>query len=137
MSKEIVDFINANIGNWALVIIAIAVSIIAIKIVIRFDINKYLESRKRKHIALGQNACPHMDLELIDTNDDKLEVNVKYYPWFETPYGTTKWICKRCKFVVDNVDERQLEKAARHYIDNPKAYKKAMRKADKHIKKGL
>jgi hypothetical protein len=132
MTKETIEFISTNLGNWALVVIAIAISVIAIKIVVTFDLNKYLESRKRRHLALSQNACPHMSIELTKTNKDGQE-KIKYHPWFESPPMTTQWICKRCKLVVNNVDDRQLERAAHYYVNNPKAYAKTMRKSDKHI----
>lgn len=137
MTQETLDFIVANLGNWALIVIVVAISIVAIKVVINFDLNKHLESRKRRRISLAQNICPHMDIELSKADKDNLNIEIKYQPWFESPPMTTQWTCRRCKFIVNNVDNKQLEKMARYYINNPKAYTKAMRKSDKHIMKAL
>jgi hypothetical protein len=131
MTKEILDFIGANFGNITLLVLVIAVAIIAVKICINFDLNKYLERRKKTSLHKAQNYCLHLEFGL---REDK---NVGVISWFESPSGTLSWICNRCGTVVNHVDEKQNIKTAKYYLKNPNEYRKIMKKYNKYMKKAL
>lgn len=137
MNKEALDFISSNFGNFALLIIVIAVSIVAVKIGITFDINKYLEQRKKTHLSKAQNLCPHLEFDILDQDNNNRQINVQYRSLFESPSGTTKWICSRCGSVRNNVDENQIAQQAQHYLSNTDLYQKTMKRYNKHMKKAL
>lgn len=137
MSKEILDFISANFGNFVLLIIVLAVSIIAVKIGITFDINKFLEQRKKTHLAKAQNLCPHMEFDILNADDSSRQINVQYRSLFESPPGTTRWICSRCGFVQNNVDESLIAQQAQRYLSNTDLYEKTMKQYNKYMKKAL
>jgi hypothetical protein len=80
---------NITFTQILLTIIAVAVSIIAIKITFSFDINKYLESRKEDIKKQLMNHCTHLSLEDIDGQ-------IQIQSAFISPYGTTQWICQKC-----------------------------------------
>lgn len=99
---------------------------------VKFDINEFIESRKKRHRKLAQSYCPHMDL--IPRRDNSFQVNSLFY----TPFGTPNWFCSRCGAVLPyEPDQEKIKAKATYYLNHPKAYKKAMRKYNKHAKKSL
>lgn len=137
MNKEVLDFISANFGNFALLIVVIAVSIIAVKIGITFDVNKYLEQRKKTHLAKAQNLCPHLEFDIVGENERNLQISVQYRSLFESPPGTIRWTCSRCGLVQNNVDENLVIQQAQHYVSNMDSYQETMKQYNKHMKKAL
>lgn len=55
-----------TLTNILLTVIAIAISVIAIKVTFTFDINKYLESRKTDIRNKIKNYCNHMYVKDIN-----------------------------------------------------------------------
>lgn len=111
----------------------LALAIIAIlHFGVKFDINEFIESRKKRHRKLAQSYCPHMDL--IPRRDNSFQVNSLFY----TPFGTPNWFCSRCGAVLPyEPGQEKIKAKATYYLNHPKAYKKAMRKYNKHAKKSL
>lgn len=137
MSKEVLDFISSNFGNFALLVIVIALSIVAVRIGIAFDINRYLEQRKKTHLAKARNLCSHLEFDILNKDDSSRQINVQYRSLFESPSGTIMWVCSRCGSVQNNVDENQIAHQAQYYLSNTDLYQKTMKRYSKHMKKAL
>ena len=82
-----------------ILIIVIALSIIAIRISLKFDLNKYLENRRRIKLDQLKNICPHV--RIVDLKDSKVFIE----SLFSSPFGTTNWICFKCGFIVDSEED--------------------------------
>lgn len=130
MSDSVSKILIEKCGVAFFLVVILALAIIAIlHFGVKFDINEFIESRKKRHRKLSQNYCPHMDF--IPRSDNSFQVN----PLFYTPFGTPNWFCSRCGAVLPyEPDQEELKAKATYYLNHPKAYKKAMRKYDKHAK---
>ena len=129
------DLYNALIGDFGPVItlvVVVTVSIIAIlKFGIKLDLNKYLDSRKKRHLSLARLNCPHIRLA-------PEKEGVSYQSLFISPSGTLDWVCTQCGTVTHvPLSEEETEELVKFYLDNPKKYKKKMHEFEKHAKKSF
>lgn len=133
MSDSVSKLLIEKYGEAAFLVAIIALALIAIlHFGIKFDINVFFKSRKERHRKLAQSYCPHMDF--IPCRDNSFQVKSLFF----TPFGTPNWFCSRCGAALPYEPEQEEFKAkATYYLNHPKAYKKAMRKFDKHAKKSL
>lgn len=133
MSDSVSKILIEKCGVAFFLVVILALAIIAIlHFGVKFDINEFIESRKKRHRKLAQNYCPHMDF--IPRSDNSFQVN----PLFYTPFETPNWFCSRCGAVLPyEPDQEELKAKATYYLNHPKAYKKTMRIYDKHAKKSL
>lgn len=133
MSDYVSKLLIEKCGVAFFLVVILALAIIAIlHFGVIFDINEYIKSRKKRHQKLAQSYCPHMDF--IPRSDNSFQVNSLFY----TPFVTPNWFCSRCGAVLPyEPDQEELKAKATYYLNHPKAYKKAMRKFDKHAKKSL
>jgi len=88
-----------NIYEIILLILFIVLSIIAIRISLKFDLNKYLENRRKIKLDQLKNICPH--LCIIPHNDNAF----LFESYFSSPIGTTKWICSQCGCGVESQED--------------------------------
>jgi hypothetical protein len=107
-----------------LLILAIALSIIAIRISFKFDINKFLEHRRNVNMAQLKNICPHGNL--------RLEGNKFIFEsFFSSPPGTIQWDCSQCGLVVNSEDDvKRMSESI-----TPDSYIKKHKKFHKQAKK--
>lgn len=133
MSDSVSKLLIEKCGVPFFLVVILALAIIAIlHFVVKFDINAFFESRKVRHRKLAQTYCPHMDF--IPCSNNSFQVKSLFY----TPLGTPNWFCSRCGAVLPyEPDQEELKAKATYYLNHPKAYKKAIRKYDKHAKKSL
>ncbi len=133
MSDSVSKILIEKYGVAFFLVVILVLAIIAIlHFGVKFDINEFIESRKKRHRKLAQNYCTHM--VLIPRHDNSFQVNSLYY----TPFGTPNWFCSRCGAVLPyEPDQEEIKAKAAYYLNHPKAYKKAMRKYDRHAKKSL
>lgn len=133
MSDSVSKLLIEKCGVPFFLVVILALAIIAIlHFVVKFDINAFFESRKVRHRKLAQTYCPHMDF--IPCSNNSFQVKSLFY----TPFGTPNWFCSRCGAVLPyEPDQEELKANATYYLNHPKAYKKAIRKYDKHAKKSL
>ena len=84
-----------------ILIFAIALSIIAIRISFnfKFDINKYLENRRKIKLDQLKNICPHIKISHQEGNSFLVE------SFFSSPIGTTNWICSQCGCIVESQED--------------------------------
>lgn len=133
MSDSVSKLLIEKYGVAFFLVVILALAIIAIlHFGVKFDINEFIESRKKRHRKLAQNYCPHM--VIIPRHDNSFQVNSLFY----TPFGTPNWFCSRCGAVLPyEPAQEEVEAKATYYLNHPKTYKKATRKYDRHAKKSL
>lgn len=133
MSDSISELLIEKYGVAFFLVVILALAIIAIlHFGVKFDINAHITSRKERHRKLAQSYCPHM--EFIPRGDNSFQVNSLFY----TPFGTPNWFCTRCGAVLPyEPDQEEFKAKATYFLNHPKAYKKLMRKYDRHAKKSL
>ncbi|MFH1505985.1 MAG: hypothetical protein ABIE94_03255 [archaeon] len=110
-----------------LLILTIVFSIIAIRISFKFDLNRYLENRRKIKIDQLKNICPHG--RIIDVTGNE----VKFESFFSSPVGTTKCVCSQCGLVVDSKDE--VNRITKPLLKNPDYFIERHRKFVKQAKK--
>ncbi|HJI40275.1 MAG TPA: hypothetical protein OIL78_03360 [Coriobacteriaceae bacterium] len=133
MSDSVSKILIEKCGVAFFLVVILALAIIAIlHFGVKFDLNEFIESRKKRHRKLAQSYCPHM--VFIPRHDNSFQVNSLFY----TPFGTPNWFCSRCGAVLPyEPAQEEVEAKATYYLNHPKTYKKAMRKYDRHAKKSL
>lgn len=86
MSDYVSKLLIEKCGVTFFLVVILALAIIAIlHFGVKFDINEYIESRKKRHQKLAQSYCPHMDF--IPRSDNSFQVNSLFYTPFGTPNG--------------------------------------------------
>lgn len=95
MSDSVSKILIEKCGVAFFLVVILALAIIAIlHFGVKFDLNEFIESRKKRHRKLAQNYCPHM--VFIPRHDNSFQVNSLFY----TPFGTPNWFCFRCGAVL-------------------------------------
>lgn len=132
MDGSLYSVLIGDFGPIITLIIVVAFSITAIlRFGVQFDLNKYLESRKKKHEALAQVECPHLRFESTDEG-------VVAESLFYTPFGTTNWICRQCGIVIPiSPDEANLKKTAEYYLQHQNEYNQKIKRFERHAKKAM
>lgn len=127
------NILSTGISFWEMIggIFAIAISIIAVKIAISFDVNKYLERKDRKLAQRIKNTCPHIYMELL--GDDGGKPTYNFQSFFEKPYGALQWQCQCCGTVKNHNND--YGKLAEYYAEKPDEYVKKNIKFKKLLKK--
>lgn len=113
-------------------IISIAVfigGVIAIKITLSFDLNKFLDSRKEGYKAKCQNACLHF--EFVNIQENQIEA----HSFFVSPSGTLSYICQRCGQMRAHLDHDGMQRRINYYLKNIDEYNKQNKKFHKLLKK--
>ena len=108
-----------------ILIIVVVVSIIAIRISFKFDLNRYLEDRRKIKIDQLKNICPHGRITKINNN-------FAFESFFVSPVGTRDYICSRCGCVVGKEDVNRINE---RYIKNPNLVFKKQKEFIKRAKK--
>ena len=96
-----------------LLIIALALSIIAVRVSFKCDINKYLENRRKVRINQLKNACPHGTMRM---EEDKLI----FESFFESPSGTMNYICNQCGLIVSS--DKEIKRITEPLLKNPNKF---------------
>ncbi|MBU1854850.1 MAG: hypothetical protein KKF89_03960 [Nanoarchaeota archaeon] len=115
-----------NFVETLLLILAIALSIIAIRISFKFDINQFLENRRKVKLNQLKNICPHGTMSL---DGDK----IIFQSYFSSPSGTVQWGCSQCGLVVNSEDE--VKRINNHLLKDPKLFITKQKKFSKETKK--
>jgi 5-bromo-4-chloroindolyl phosphate hydrolysis protein len=128
--NEMSGILNTGLQFWQLItaILTVVLGVVAIRISLTLDINKYLEGRRKSYIPKIRNACTHLSF----TKGDDGQIGVQSY--FISPPGTLQWQCQRCgmiKYQQDGDFERDVE----YYSKNIDEYKKKNKRFNKLLKK--
>ena len=120
-----------NFSQIITLIVVMGVSIIAIRISFKFDLNRFLENKRKIKIDQLKNICPHG--RITNITDDGM---MTFEPFFVSPIGTMDYICSQCNVVVGKEHVNRINEG---YKDNPsivfKKQKKFVKKA-KRLKLG-
>lgn len=103
------------------VIVVAAIATVAVKIAIKFDVNKWRESRRKILIEKLKATCPHTSIE-IDDDGRRIEV----ISHFISPSMSTDWICTKCNAITR--DPNLPKELQNHYKDNLKQWAERMKK---------
>lgn len=113
--------------EWWQGLILIIASAVAFRFAIRFDLNRYLENRRRIKLDQLKNICPHCKIEILDKNQVKVE------SYFSSPIGTSNWICSRCHQVVESEDK--VNKISEYHAKHPDVFLEKENRFQKKVKK--
>jgi len=100
--------------NFYQILILIIIGTIAIRFTFKFDLNKYLENGREIRIDRLKNICPHCKIEFVGNKQVKVE------SYFSKPRGTFRWICGRCRCIVDS--EEDAVRICKNYAKDPKRF---------------
>ena len=98
-----------NFSQIIILIIVIVVSIIAIRISFKFDLNKYLENRRKIKLDQLKNICPHGRIIKVDSK-------FAFESFFVSPVGTMDYVCSQCGAVVG---KEHVNRINEKYSKNP------------------
>ena len=113
----------------ALIIVAAALSIMAVKITFSFNLNQWSEQKRERGLEKLRNLCPHA--EIFSQQDGAIRIE----SLFHTTFGTVQFRCTSCGRTVMNqlVAERQMELWSDP--SNFKLYQKRWKQFEKQAKK--
>jgi len=114
-----------NFYEVIILIIVIVVSIIAVRISFKFDLNKYLENRRKIKLDQLKNICPHGRII-------KVGENFGFESFFVSPVGTMDYICSQCNAVVG---KEHMDRINERYKENPSIVFEKQKKFVKKTKK--
>lgn len=122
--------LNTGLEFWQIIVgmLAIVLSVVAIKITLSIDVNKLLERRDKNNDSKFINACPHF--QLVPLEGREFEIRSLFYK----PAGTFMHKCRQCGVVVA-LDLEQHERDANYYVKNPQALIDQQEKLTKVAKK--
>jgi len=112
-----------------LIIITTALSIIAVRISFTFDINKYLESKRKIAENKAKNACTHLFPLYKDNKIAWLKSA------FISPVWTTNWVCQKCGMIRYDIDDDYEKLKIKYYFSHNKEYMKKEKKFEKYLRK--
>ena len=93
------------------ILILIIVGAFAIRFSFKFDLNKFLENRRKIKLDQLKNICPHG--RIIDVKGNQ----ISFQSLFSSPMGTHKWVCSQCGCIVDHEDD--VNRINERYSNNP------------------
>jgi hypothetical protein len=117
--------------NFEQILILLIVSIlgtIAIRFTFSFDLNRYLEERRKRYIPKLQNACTHIAFVTNDKGEGGFQ------SLYISPPGTLQWQCQQCRD-VKYMNNGEFERQAEYYLKNPDEFLKQTKKFQKLLKK--
>lgn len=91
------------------ILILIIAGAIAVRFTFKFDLNRYLENRRKIKLNQLKNICPHGSF--IKKGD-----KFAFESFFSSPIGTSKYICSQCGAVIDS--EEDAIKNSEFYLEN-------------------
>jgi len=116
-----------NFSEAIILVIVIVLSIIAIRISFKFDLNKYLENRRKIKLDQLKNICPHG--RITNITDEGV---INFESFFVSPVGTMDYICSQCNAVVG---EEHVNRINERYRENPSIVFEKQKKFTKKAKK--
>ncbi len=132
MEIKIFDMLADSFGPVIAIFAVFVFSIIAaIRFAFRFDLNSYLDSRKKRHLGIARLECPHMTL-------CKTENGIAVQSLFVSPPGALSYQCRQCGLITNRPPSNgELMQMAESLANDFDTYKKRMHRFDKHMKKSL
>jgi len=113
--------------NFYEILILIIVGAIVIRFTFKFDLNRYLENKRKIKIAQLKNICPHG--RITNITDEGI---ITFESFFVSPVGTMDYICSQCNAVVG---EEHINRINEKYKENPSLVLEKQKKFVKEAKK--
>ena len=120
-----------DLANWQTLLVigvGIAMAIVAFKIKVSFDVNKWLERRRQAKIHHAQGICPHAYLKITGVHNGEVEYVVT--PMLVSPPGTTAWKCRQCHTWM-HIDEAEIARQNDYWGNNPSELRKRLKEFEK------
>ena len=117
------DWSDWSFWQWLGTALTLVVTAIGIKFAVTFDLNRYLEWRKKAQKRKLTALCPHTELRLLESGEILVESR------FHRPMGTTAYICGQCGLVVH--DQNTALRISQNWASNLVGWMKA----DKRFRK--
>lgn len=92
------------------IVFLIVLGSVVVRIGFSFDINKFMEERRKRGQERLRMSCPHT--EIYKENGELIVRSL-----FISPYGTTHWICSRCGTRTES--QATVDQVAQTYAENP------------------
>ena len=115
-------------GEWGWLgwVVALVVSIVAIRGNVNFDVNAWLKDRREEKKERLRSLCPHVDL-----THERGAPAIR--STFISPSGTTAWQCQLCG--VSTYDRLSVDEQAQYWASNPDELMRRLKKAEKLARK--
>ena len=107
----------------------IVLAIVAIKLVVSFDINKWQERQDKIRKERLKALCPHADVEFLE--DGRVQIISSII----SPPGTLMWICSRCGITTHDAD--LVRRMVKEYTEKPDLLADKEKRFRKYAKKYL
>jgi len=108
------------------ILILIIVGAFAIRFSFKFDMNQFLESRRKIKMEQLKNICPHGHMDMEGNK-------ISFQSSFESPAGTTRYICNQCGLIVNS--DHQINRMNENILKNPESFIERKKKFVKKAKK--
>jgi hypothetical protein len=109
-----------------ILLIVLVLSIIVIRISFKFDINKFIEDRRKIKLNQLKNVCPHTT-GIVEGNQIILE------SLFISPPGTIQWQCQQCGLILGS--EIEVQRITNGYQKDPMIILTKQKEFNKKAKK--
>ena len=121
---------DTGLSFWQLValICTVVAGLITIRISFKFDINRFLEDRRKVNQQKLVNVCSHLAIKPLGGK------NFKAVSLFTSPPGTHLWQCQRCGLIRHQADADYMERA-QYYLENIDEFLKENKRFRKLLKK--
>ena len=117
---------DINLFRWILAFLGIIVATFALKMVISFDVNKWIERRDKRRKEKLRLLCPHADADFIDGQPVVKST-------MSTSFGTIRWTCQRCGSSTD--DYSLVKGMVEVYAKDHKLFLQKVNKFHKYLQK--
>lgn len=119
---------NFTVREVIWIIFSFALSIIAVRFSFTFDLNRFLENRRKNFIEKAKNICPHCAVI-------KKDGNYGFKSTFISPSWTTQRICQQCWTILYHLDHDEENERIAYLLKNPEVFDKQNEKFKKLLKK--
>ncbi len=108
------------------ILILIIVGAFAIRFSFKFDLNKFLENRRKVKLGQLKGLCPHTT---ANVNGEQIIIE----SLLSSPRGTRQWYCQQCG--LDLNSEQQVRNIMELYEKDPTLILDRQKRFIKHAKK--
>lgn len=126
MKGKTMDAFASWLSENGLAIIGMVIAAVAVRGSIKFDVNQWLNDRRKRLEDDLRMLCPH---HCFIKEGDEIRIASE----FVSPPGTLAWQCQRCGHI--SYDKFKMEQDARYWAENPSALIGQNKKMKKPAKK--
>ena len=119
--------INGDILEWVLWTLTAMLTVGTGAIAVKFDINRWMEHRRKVREKQLQALCPHCELLVLENGKASAK------SLFVSPPGTVAWTCQKCRAQTHSED--YVRDMANFWLHHPKKYRARLRKVIKISRK--